>query len=264
MIKVENLVASYGDVEVLHGISLEVKEGEILTVMGQSGCGKTTFLRHLMGLQKPESGAVVIGDLDLTSMTEDQYVDFCRSVGVLFQSGALFGSLTIGDNVAFPLREHTTLAEPVISIMVSMKLQQVGLSGTEDMMPPELSGGMRKRAALARALIMDPSILLLDEPTTGLDPIIAAGIDELILRIRDAYHATMVVVAHDVESSMRIADQIAIFYKGRLLEIGTPQQIGNSSHPYVRQFLERRPDQSSSPLSVPPQPLPEKSRTGSG
>ena len=246
MIEVKNLRAAYGENEVLHGVSLRVERGEILAVMGQSGCGKTTFLRHLMGLQEPVSGGVRIGELDLTRMTPVQYMQFCKSVGVLFQSAALFNSLDVGSNVAFPLREHTELSESVIRIIVRMKLDQVGLRGTEDMMPAELSGGMRKRAGLARAIVMDPRILLLDEPTSGLDPIIAAGIDELILNIRDSYDATMVVVAHDVESSLRIADRIAIFHKGSLVEVGTPREIRESKHEYVRQFLERRPDEPTS------------------
>lgn len=243
MIHVENLKAAYEDTEVLHGISLHVEPGEILVIMGQSGCGKTTFLRHLMGLQKPVGGTVRIGELDLTRMKVRQYVEFCRSVGVLFQNGALFGSLTVAENVAFPLREHTRLADPVIEIVVRMKLDQVELRGVERMLPSELSGGMRKRAALARALVMDPRILLLDEPTTGLDPIIAAGIDELILHLRDAYHATMVVVAHDVASGMKVADRVAIFHEGNMLALGTPEEIRSSPDPYVRQFLERRPDE---------------------
>jgi phospholipid/cholesterol/gamma-HCH transport system ATP-binding protein len=253
MIEVNNLRAVYAAredasssaTEVLHGISLGVDRGEILAIMGQSGCGKTTFLRHLMGLHQPASGTVHIGELDLTQMTPAQYLRFCKSVGVLFQGGALFNSLTVGANVAFPLYEHTRLSESVIRIIVRMKLDQVGLRETENMMPSELSGGMRKRAGLARALVMDPDILLLDEPTSGLDPIIAAGIDELILSIREAYDATMVVVAHDIESSMRIADRIAIFREGSLVELGTPEQIRSSANPYVRQFLERRPDEPS-------------------
>lgn len=243
MIQVENLIGGYNGTEVLHGISLEVEAGEILVIMGQSGCGKSTFLRHLMGLMAPQSGTVRIGEMDLTEMTPREYLAFCRSVGVLFQSGALLQSLTVGENVAFPLREHTRLAEPVIELMVRMKLDQVELREVEQKLPSELSGGMRKRAALARALIMDPEILLLDEPTTGLDPIIAAGIDDLVVHIRDAYGVTMVVVAHDIDSGMRIADRMAIFYEGNVVACGTPEDIRNSDHPYVRQFLERRPEE---------------------
>ncbi len=247
MITVTNLSAAYDHRLVLDGISLTVGTGEILVIMGQSGCGKTTFLRHLMGLQESKGGEIRIGEFELlTSMTAHQYVRFCRRVGVLFQSGALFNSLTVGENVAFPLREHARLADPVIRIMVKMKLDQVGLRDTEDMMPSQLSGGMRKRAALARALVMDPAVLLLDEPTTGLDPIIAAGIDELILHIRATIGTTMVVVCHDIESGMKIADRIAIFHEGKLLEMGTPQEVRESGLPYVRQFLERRAQKASS------------------
>jgi phospholipid/cholesterol/gamma-HCH transport system ATP-binding protein len=249
MLQVEELRGGYGDTEVLHGISLEVKEGEILVVMGGSGCGKTTFLRYLMGLKKPREGIIRAGGLDLSSMSSKQYRRFCRSIVVLFQSGALLNSMSVGENVAFPLKEHTTLADSVIRRMVSMKLDQVELRGTEDMMPSELSGGMRKRAGLARALVLDPGLLLLDEPTTGLDPIIAADIDELVLNIREAYGASMVVVAHDIESGLHIADRLVIFRDGKIVAQGTPQEIKNSQNPYVRQFLQRRPNK---PQERPP------------
>ncbi|MFO8008404.1 MAG: ABC transporter ATP-binding protein [Candidatus Brocadiia bacterium] len=241
MIKVRDLAASYGDNVVLEGISLDVEPEEILVIMGQSGCGKSTFLRHLIGLQKPLSGSVEVDGRDVTKMSEADYRSYCRSVGVLFQSGGLFNSMTIGENVAFPLREHTRLADPVIDIVVKLKLAQVGLRGVEGLMPSELSGGMKKRAGLARALALDPTILFLDEPTTGLDPIIAAGIDESILHLREMYRATMVVVAHDIASSMRIADRIAIFRENALTGLGTPEEIQNSDDPYVQQFLERQP-----------------------
>jgi len=249
MITVQNLVGAYGGAEVLHGVSLNVAGGQIMVVMGQSGCGKTTLLRHLIGLQKPKSGVVKIGGKDLAAMSAQEHLEFCRSMGVLFQSGALFNSLTVGDNVAFPLREHSKLPERVIEIVVRMKLKQVGLAGTENLMPSELSGGMKRRAGLARALALDPAMLFLDEPTSGLDPIIAAGIDELILRLRDAYRATMVVVAHDIASGMKIADRIAVLLDGSVVEVGTPEQIRRSDHPYVRQFLERRPDSETQAAS---------------
>ncbi|MHC4481486.1 MAG: ABC transporter ATP-binding protein, partial [Planctomycetota bacterium] len=192
MIRVDNLVASYDGNVVLDGVCLNVEPQEIVVIMGQSGCGKSTFLRHLIGLQKPDSGVVEINEVNITEMSERDYRDFCRSLGVLFQSGGLFNSMTVGENVAFPLREHTDLAAPVIEIVVKLKLQQVGLQGVEGLMPSQLSGGMRKRAGLARALALDPTIMFLDEPTTGLDPIIAAGIDDLIVRLRNIYKATMV------------------------------------------------------------------------
>jgi phospholipid/cholesterol/gamma-HCH transport system ATP-binding protein len=242
MIEVRDLVASYGESVVLESVSLRVEPREIMVIMGQSGCGKSTLLKHMIGLQKPSSGTVAIDGTDLTAMSHAEYRAFSRSMGVLFQSGGLFNSMTVGDNVAFPLREHTRLAEPVIDIVVKLKLQQVGLPGTEDLMPAELSGGMRKRAGLARALALDPNILFLDEPTTGLDPIIGAGIDELIVRIRDMYKATMVVVAHDIASSMRVADRIAIFQERRIVELGTPEVIRASRDPFVQQFLHRQAD----------------------
>ncbi|MCK4374610.1 MAG: ATP-binding cassette domain-containing protein [Candidatus Brocadiae bacterium] len=242
MIKVQNLVAAYGGNIVLDDISLEVDPLEILVIMGQSGCGKSTFMRHLIGLQKPRSGVVEIDGVNVTQMDDRDYRTFCRSVGVLFQSGGLFNSMTVGENVAFPLNEHTRLADPVIEIVVKLKLQQVGLPGVEDLMPSQLSGGMKKRAGLARALALDPTILFLDEPTTGLDPIIGAGIDDLIVRIRGIYKATMVVVAHDIASSMRIADRIAIFRGNALIELGTPEQIRASANSYVQQFLRREAD----------------------
>ncbi|MCD6416063.1 MAG: ABC transporter ATP-binding protein [Planctomycetes bacterium] len=246
MIRVENLVAAYDDTLVLDGVSLHVRKREIMVIMGQSGCGKSTLLRHMIGLATPQSGSVRIDGVDISNMNWRTYREFCRSVGVLFQSGGLFKSMTVGDNVAFPLREHTRLDEPVIRIVVKLKLDHVGLRGAENLMPAELSGGMKKRAGLARALALDPPILFLDEPTTGLDPIIGAGIDELILRLHKLYESTMVVVSHDVASGLRIADRIAIFGEKDLLELGTPQQIRSSANPYVQQFFKRQPPEEES------------------
>jgi len=245
MIKVRDLVAAYGDNIVLDGVSLDVQPQEIMVIMGQSGCGKSTFLRHLIGLMRPVSGTIEIDGRAVTDLSYREYRGFCRSVGVLFQSGGLFNSMTVGDNVAFPLREYTRLADPVIDIMVKLKLQQVGLPGVGNLMPAELSGGMKKRAGLARALALDPSILFLDEATSGLDPIIAAGVDELILAIRDLYQSTIVAVSHDIASGLRIADRIAIFKDRSMVALGTPDEIQNSDHPYVRQFLNREADEAA-------------------
>jgi phospholipid/cholesterol/gamma-HCH transport system ATP-binding protein len=213
-----------------------------MVIMGQSGCGKSTFLRHLIGLQKPAAGSIQIDGRDLATMNGREYRSFCRSVGVLFQSGGLFNSMTVGENVAFPLREHSKLADPVVGIVVQLKLRQVGLPGVAQQMPAELSGGMKKRAGLARALALDPTILFLDEPTSGLDPIIAAGIDELVVELNNLHRSTMVVVAHDIASSLRIADRIAIFKDAQIIEVGAPDEIRNSTNPYVQQFMNREPD----------------------
>ncbi len=242
MIKVNKLIGGYGNVRVLKGIDLEVERGEIMAIMGQSGCGKSTFLRHLMGLEKPTSGSISVNQVELSSMNAKQYRKFCRSVGVLFQNGALFNSMTVGDNVAFPLREHTQMSESEIDMKVEMKLEQVKLHNVKHSMPSELSGGMQRRAALARALIMDPDLILLDEPTTGLDPIISAGIDELILHISDAYKATMVIVAHDVDSCMHVADRIVLLRDGKVLQVGTAKEIMSSSDPFVKKFFNREPE----------------------
>ena len=250
MIKVRDLVASYGGELVLDGVSLDVAPREILVIMGQSGCGKSTCLRHMIGLQRPLSGVVEVGGVDLATMDHRAYREHCRTVGVLFQSGGLFNSMTVAENVAFPLREHTRLADPVIEIVVKLKLQQVGLPGVEEFTPSELSGGMKRRAGLARAIALDPTILFLDEPTTGLDPIIAAGIDDLILRIRRIYRTTMVVVAHDIASSLRVADKIAIFKDRKIVEYGTPEQIQASTDPYVVQFLNRQADNAGPESAV--------------
>lgn len=242
VIRVKDLVAGYGDNVVLDGVSIEIESGEILVVMGQSGCGKSTFLRHVIGLQQPLGGTVEVNGRDMSSISRSQYRDFCRTVGVLFQSSGLFNSMTVGENVAFPLREHTQVAEPVIDIVVGLKLQQVGLPDVAGKMPGELSGGMKRRAGLARALALDPAILFLDEPTSGLDPIIAAGIDDLVLYLRKLYGATMVVISHDIASGMRVADRIAILRDKKIVALGTPEEIKNSDNSYVQQFLNRESD----------------------
>jgi phospholipid/cholesterol/gamma-HCH transport system ATP-binding protein len=241
VIRVKDLVATYGDTTVLKGVSLDVQDGETMVIMGQSGCGKTTFLRHVIGLFTPASGSVEVDGRDLTNLSRSEYREFSRSFGMLFQSGALFNSMSVADNVAFPLREHYRLASSIVRLMVRMKLDLVDLPDAGPKMPSELSGGMKKRAGLARALILDPRLLFLDEPTSGLDPVIAAGIDQLINKIKKAFGTTMVVVSHDIESGLRIADRIAIFYQGEIVQVGTPEEIKNSDHPYVHQFMNRKP-----------------------
>ena len=241
-ISVVNLRVSYGDREILHGISFDVQHGETVVVLGGSGSGKSTLLRTLVGLEKPSGGEVWIKGVNIAQASEDELDEIRKKVGVSFQDGALFGSMTVGDNVALPLHEHTRLEESTIEIMVRIKLEQVGLASFEDFMPSQLSGGMKKRAAVARALAMDPEILFFDEPSAGLDPIIAAGIDELILSLKKAYAMSMVVVTHELASAFLIADRMLLIDRGNIIAIGTKQELATSSNARVRQFLDRVPE----------------------
>lgn len=237
VIKVENLIKSFGQRRVLDGVSLEINGGETFVIMGGSGCGKSTLLRHLIGALKPDSGRVLIKDKDITQATEDEVDEIKKRFGMLFQSAALLDSLTVEENVSLPLREHTKLAPEIIKIMIKMKLSLVGLRGFEKYMPSELSGGMKKRVGLARAIAMDPDIVFYDEPTSGLDPVVGAVIDRLILDLSKKLLITSVVVTHDMQSVFRIADRIAMLHKGRILEIGTADEIKNCSNPIVQQFI---------------------------
>jgi phospholipid/cholesterol/gamma-HCH transport system ATP-binding protein len=219
-----------------------VRRGEVLVILGGSGSGKSTLLRTLVGLEKPSGGEVWIKAVNIAQASESQLDGIRKKMGVSFQGGALFGSMTVGENVALPLREHTRLEESTIEIMVRIKLEQVGLASFEDFMPSQLSGGMKKRAAVARALAMDPEILFFDEPSAGLDPIIAAGIDQLILELKKAFHMTIIVVTHELASAFLIADRMVLINKGDLVASGTVDEMRNSKHPRVRQFLDRVPE----------------------
>ncbi|HOX36521.1 MAG TPA: ABC transporter ATP-binding protein [Candidatus Brocadiia bacterium] len=243
VVEVRDLVVKYEKREILHRVSLDVYGQECLAIMGQSGCGKTTLLRTIIGLVKPTSGIVKVHGRDVGGMSRREYREFCQTFGMLFQGGALFQSMNILDNVAFPVREHTRLADSVIKIMARMKLELVGLEDAEKLLPSELSGGMRRRAGLARALVMDPKLVFLDEPTSGLDPVIAAGIDELILKIKRAFQTTVVIVTHDIESGFRVADRMCIVQGGNIVAIGAPEEIKKSEHPYVKRFLNRQPEE---------------------
>jgi phospholipid/cholesterol/gamma-HCH transport system ATP-binding protein len=239
MVSVRDLRVSYGAVEILHGITFEVKPGETLVILGGSGSGKSTLLRTLVGLERPSSGQIWINGKNIAAISRTEMDEIRKKMGMSFQGGALFGSMTVGDNVALPLREHTKLEESTIEIILRLKLEQVGLAGFEYYMPSQLSGGMKKRAAVARALAMDPEILFFDEPSAGLDPIIAAGIDQLILELKRAFRMTIVVVTHELASAYLIADRMVLIDKGNVLSIGTTEEMRSSSQPRVRQFLDR-------------------------
>lgn len=239
MISLRDLHVSYGEREILHGVTFDVRRGETLVILGGSGSGKSTLLRTLVGLEKPSSGEIWIRGENIAAISESEMDDIRKKLGMSFQGGALFGSMTVGENVALPLREHTKLEDPTIEIMLRLKLEQVGLEGFEYYMPSQLSGGMKKRAAVARALAMDPEILFFDEPSAGLDPIIAAGIDQLILELKQAFHMTIIVVTHELASAYLIADRMVLIDKGRVVALGTTAELRASTHPRVRQFLDR-------------------------
>lgn len=241
-ISVRDLRVKYGEREILHGISFDIPEGETLVILGGSGSGKSTLLRTLVGLERPSGGEIWIQGHNFAAMTEEERNEMRKKMGMSFQGGALFGSMTVGENVALPLREHTRLDESTIEIVVRLKLDQVGLSGFENYMPAQLSGGMKKRAAIARALAMDPSILFFDEPSAGLDPIVAAGLDELILKLKRAFRMTIVVVTHELASAFLIADRMVLIDKGNLRANDTTEGLRNSTDPRVRQFLDRVPE----------------------
>lgn len=241
-IAAKDLRVSYGDREVLHGLTFEIRHGETVVVIGGSGSGKSTLLRTLVGLEKPSSGSVYIKGLDITRASQRNLDAIRKKIGLAFQGGALIGSMSVGENIALPLLEHTTLEPSTIEVMTRIKLEQVGLSGFENYTPSQLSGGMKKRAAFARALAMDPDILFFDEPSAGLDPITAAGIDELILNLKKAYSMSMVVVTHELASAYLIADRIVLIDRGDIVAMGPVDELRNSQHPRVRQFLDRVAD----------------------
>lgn len=245
ILQVEDLVVRYGDRTVLEGINLEVRRGETFVILGGSGCGKSTLLRNLVGLMRPDSGRILFNGQEITAMAEVELIEIRKRMGMCFQGSALFNSMSVADNVALPLREHTKLEEPTIEIMTKIKLELVGLSGCENYLPSELSGGMRKRAGLARAMAMDPEIIFYDEPSAGLDPIVAAGLDALIRKLQQTFNLTSVVVTHEMASVKIIADRLCVLKNGRIVAMGTPQEVLGSDHPFVRQFFERRPEEES-------------------
>ena len=241
IIEVKNLVAHYGERVILNGINLGIRTGEIMVIMGGSGSGKTTFMRNLLGLNKPSSGSIHILGKDITRISKRELYEIRRKMGVAFQGGALLGSMSVAENIELPLRQHTKLDENTIRIMSRMKLEVVNLAGFENLMPSELSGGMMKRAALARSIVMDPSMLFFDEPSAGLDPVVSAELDELILRLKAAMNVTIVVVTHELESAFKIADRITVLGQGNVLMTGTVEEVQNSDNEVIQDMLNRRP-----------------------
>jgi len=240
-IEVIDLVTHYGPREILHGINLTINEGEIMIIMGGSGSGKSTLLRYLLGLGIPTSGSINLLGKDITKISNTEMHQLRQNMGVAFQGGALLSSMSIGENVQLPLREHTRLDEKTMEIMARMKLEVVNLGGFEKLMPAELSGGMIKRAAVARAIVMDPKLMFFDEPSAGLDPVVSAELDELILNLRDAMKMTIVVVTHELESAFKIADRITVLDQGNILMTDTVENIKNSDNERIQSLLNRRP-----------------------
>jgi phospholipid/cholesterol/gamma-HCH transport system ATP-binding protein len=241
-IEVIGLVTHYGDREILKNISISIPRGMTTVILGGSGCGKSTLLKHLIGLLKPTKGKILINGKDITLMKEEELNEVRKKTGVLFQGAALLNSMTLSDNVALPMREHTKLKESTMQIMVRMKLDLVDLSGFEDFYPSQLSGGMKKRAGLARAMALDPEFLFFDEPSAGLDPVTAAGLDELILRLKDVFKMTIIVVTHELPSVFTIADYVIMLDAGEVIFSGTLDELRASDNPRIRMFLERKPE----------------------
>ncbi len=242
VVEVTDLFRKFGDRTVINGISLKVHRGETLVIMGGSGCGKSTLLRHIIGVMKPTAGSVKIFGDDITAMNVRELDGVRRRFGMLFQSGALLASLTVGENVALPLLHHTDMTAEEVQDIVAQKLRMVGLNGFEKLKPAEISGGMRKRVGLARALALDPELLFSDEPTSGLDPIMTAVVDKLTLELTDGSNLTAVVVTHDMTSAFRIATRMIMLGRGSIIAQGTPDEIRTSPNPEVQQFINGEPD----------------------
>ena len=237
MIEIENLYKSFNNHRVLDGLSLKIETGKTTVIIGGSGCGKSVLLKHIIGILRPDNGRLLIDNQDITNLEEEKFNSLRLKMGMVFQSGALFDSLTVGDNVGFALIEHKHLPKEEIAKRVRESLAMVGLAGIENLMPAELSGGMKKRVALARAICIKPEIILYDEPTTGVDPITADIINDLIKDLHDRLKVTSIAVTHDMKSAYKIADRIAMLYRGKIIACGSPDEIRNTTDPVVHQFV---------------------------
>jgi phospholipid/cholesterol/gamma-HCH transport system ATP-binding protein len=246
-IRVVTLHKTFGENRVLRGVHLEVRQGESMVVIGGSGSGKTVLIKCIIGLMRPDEGEIYVDGVEMTKLDERRLNEVRKKFGMLFQGGALFDSLKVWENVGFGLRRHTRLREDEIRRIASEKLRLLGLKNVENLMPAELSGGMKKRVSLARAIAMEPEILLYDEPTTGIDPVMADAINELIVQMKEKLRVTSIAITHDMKSAYKIGDRIAMLYQGQIIEIGTPQEIKNSPNPIVQQFIQGK---SEGPIEV--------------
>jgi phospholipid/cholesterol/gamma-HCH transport system ATP-binding protein len=237
MIELIDVHKSFGKQHVLRGVHLDIEDGKTTVIIGKSGGGKSVLLKHIIGLLQPDSGQVLIDGFDITKLNDKGLNEIRKKFGMLFQEAALFDSMTVGENVAFPLREHTKLKEGEIRDIVADRLKAVGLTGIEQKLPSELSGGMRKRVGLARAIALHPQIVLFDEPTTGLDPVMTEAINQLIMETQNKLHLTCVVISHDLGSIFKISNKIAMLYEGEIIAYGTPDEIKSSPNPVIVQFL---------------------------
>ena len=242
VVRCRDVKKSYDGRPILKGIDLDVRRGEILVIMGGSGHGKSTLLRLMIGTERPDSGSIELFGKEITAMTEQEMYPLKKRFGVLFQSGALFNSMTVGENIALPLREHSKLDEKIIHIVIKLKLEMVGLRDFEHLLPAQLSGGMKKRVGLARAIALDPEIIFYDEPGAGLDPVVLATIDDNIMGLARSMGATSIVVTHEMHSAFRIADRMVLLHRGEIIARGTPDEMKNSDDPVVQQFIHGRAD----------------------
>lgn len=247
MIELKNVFKAFGDNQVLKDLCLSVKGGETLTIIGGSGSGKSVLIKHIIGLLKPDAGEILVKGVDITQLKEKKIFEIIEDFGMVFQGGALFDSLNVGENVAFGIKKKDKMPVEEVGAVVEQSLERVGLPGIASLMPAELSGGMKKRVSIARAIAKKPRIIMYDEPTTGLDPIMADVINELIIKVNESPDITSIVITHDMVSAYKISDRIAMLYEGEIIETGTPDRIRSTTHPVVRQFIEGR---SEGPIKI--------------